>query len=207
MLLMENCGQRFPYLASLPRHKYTQKELAKQAKHKLYQSAYSNSKAGLIKWGRWGPDGRKRFLQLMFAIREACRKKGVRELELGILKEIQKELDLDKRKDKKHKAPPFASLTSDDEPLIPVCCKSDDEFFNNEDLPKKKLTPFLGQYRAIGKKNQEETDKNKEEDDATDDEGGKSKTDKAISEEEDGKKTGKKDSEEGDGGDGETSEL
>jgi hypothetical protein len=26
MLLMENCGQRFPYLASLPRHKYTQKK-------------------------------------------------------------------------------------------------------------------------------------------------------------------------------------
>jgi hypothetical protein len=66
---------------------------------------------------------------------------------------------MDKRKDNKRKVPPFASFTSKDEPLIPVCCESDDEFFNNEDLPKKKLTPFLGQYRAIGKKNQEEPDK------------------------------------------------
>jgi hypothetical protein len=88
MLLMENCGQRFPYLASLPWRKYTQKDLADQAKHKLYQSAYSNSKAGSIKWGGWGPDGRKHFSQLMVAIWEACRKKGVRVLELGILKEI-----------------------------------------------------------------------------------------------------------------------
>jgi hypothetical protein len=86
---MENRGQRFPYLASLPRCKYTQKELAEQAKHKLYQSAYSNSKARSIKWGGWGPDGQKRFSQVMVAIREARRKKGVRELELGILKEIQ----------------------------------------------------------------------------------------------------------------------
>jgi hypothetical protein len=85
--------------------------------------------------------------------------KRVRELELGILKEIQKEMGLDKRKDNKRKAPPVASFTSEDKPLIPVCCKSDDEFFNNEDLPKKKLTPFSGQYRAIGKKNQEELTK------------------------------------------------
>jgi hypothetical protein len=159
MLLMKNCGQRFPYLASLPRRKYTQKELAKQAKHKLHQSAYSNSKARLIKWGGWDAKGRKHFLELMMSIWEALRKKGVRELESGILKEIQKEMGLDKRKDNKSKAPPVASFTSKDEPLIPVCCQSDDEFFNNEDLPKKKLTPFLGQYRAIGKNNQEETDK------------------------------------------------
>jgi hypothetical protein len=95
----------------------------------------------------------------------------------GILKEIQKDLDLDKRKDNKRKAPPVASFMSEDEPLIPICCESDDEFFNNEDLPKKKLTPFSGKYRAIGKKNQEKRDKKKEEDDNTDDEGKKKKTD------------------------------
>jgi hypothetical protein len=201
MLLMENCGQRFPYLASLPRQKYTQKELAKQAKHKLYQSAYSNSKAGSIKWGGWGPDGRKRFSELMLSIRAARRKKGVRELELGILKEIQKDLDLDKRKDNKRKAPPFASFTSDDEPLIPVCCESDDEFFNNEDLPKKKLTPFSGKYRAIRKNNQEVTDKKKEDDDSTDDEDEKTKTSEDDSDDDGGKKkSGKDDSEEEDGG-------
>jgi hypothetical protein len=48
----------------------------------------------------------------MMSILEARRKKGVRELELGILKEIQKDLDMDKRKDNKRKAPPVASFTS-----------------------------------------------------------------------------------------------
>jgi hypothetical protein len=106
-------------------------------------------------------------------------------------------MGLDKRKDNKERtAPPVASFTSEDEPLIPVCCESDDEFFNNEDLPKKKLNPFSGQYRAIGKKNQEQTDKNKEEDNDTDDEGGKKKTGKDDFEEEDG----------GEGGKGEQSE-
>jgi hypothetical protein len=93
MLLMENCGQRFPY--------YTTKDLNEQAKHKVYQSAYSNSKAGSVRWGRWGPDGRKCFLELMISIRDARRKEEVCELELGLLKEIQKEMGLDKRKDNK----------------------------------------------------------------------------------------------------------
>jgi hypothetical protein len=130
------------------------------------------------------------------SIQEARHKKGVHELELGILKEIQKDLDLNKRKDNKHKASPVASFTSKDKPLIPICCKSDDEFFNNEDLPKKKLTPFLGKYRAIGKKKQEEPNKKKEDDDNTDDDGGKKKTGEDDSEEEDG----------GEGGEGEQSE-
>jgi hypothetical protein len=87
--------------------------------------------------------------------------KGVCELELGILKQIQKDLGMDKRKDNKRKAPPAASFTSGDEPLIPDCCESDNEFFDNKDLPKKKLTPFSGKYRAVGKQKQEDPTENR----------------------------------------------
>jgi hypothetical protein len=129
----------------------------------------------------------------MVAIREARRKEGVHELELGILKDIQKEMGLEKCKDNKRKAPSVASFTSEDEPLIPVCCKSDDKLFNNEDLPKKKLTPFFGKYREFGKEKEVAPGKKKEEDNDTDDEGGKKKTGEDDSEEEGDKQSEEED--------------
>ena len=191
ILLYENCGQRFPYLASLPRRKYTAKELAEQAKHPKYQSAYSNSKAGSVRWGGWEAEGRSRFTELLLSIREARRREGVRALELGILKEIQKDLGLKNGKDKKRKDPPAASLTKKDEPMIPVGCESDDEFFNDTSFPTKKLTPFAGKYRVVGKQKAAAEEEKKEEE-ASDD----SSDDTDLEEEKAKKKARKEDSEE-----------
>ena len=98
------------------------------------------------------------------SIRAVRRKEGTRALELGILKEIQAELGLNKAKDKKRKAPPVASFISKDEPMIPVCCESDDEFFDDEKLPAKKLAAFSGKYRKVGQVQQEKNRDDEEED-------------------------------------------
>ena len=149
-VLFENCGQRFPYLASLERKKFTNEEKEEQRANSKYTSAYSSANVGQEKFGGWNALGRKRFYDLCVHIRDVRRNPETLALESEILEEIQAEAGLDKKKDKKRKAPPLLDL-SKTEGFFHVCCESDQYDSDNEALKKQKMQeilPFATNYQA-----------------------------------------------------------
>ena len=149
-VLFENCGQRFPYLASLERKKFTSEEKEEQRENSKYTSAYSSANVGQEKFGGWNAAGRKRFYDLCVHIRDVRRNPETLALESEILEEIQAEAGLDKKKDKKRKAPPLLDL-SKTEGFFHVCCESDQYDSDDEALKKQKrqeILPFAANYQA-----------------------------------------------------------
>ena len=149
-VLFENCGQRFPYLASLERKKFTNEEKEEQRENSKYTSAYSSANVGQEKFGGWNAAGRKRFYDLCVHIRDVRRNPETLALESEILEEIQAEAGLDKKKDKKRKAPPLLDL-SKTEGFFHVCCESDQYDSDDEALKKQKMQeilPFAANYQA-----------------------------------------------------------
>ena len=149
-VLFENCGQRFPYLASLERKKFTSEEKEEQRENSKYTSAYSSANVGQEKFGGWNALGRKRFYDLCVHIRDVRRNPETLALESEILEEIQAEAGLDKKKDKKRKAPPLLDL-SKTEGFFHVCCESDQYDSDDEALKKQKMQeilPFAANYQA-----------------------------------------------------------
>lgn len=149
-VLFENCGQRFPYLASLERKKFTSEEKEEQRENSKYTSAYSSANVGQEKFGGWNAAGRKRFYDLCVHIRDVRRNPETLALESEILEEIQAEAGLDKKKDKKRKAPPLLDL-SKTEGFFHVCCESDQYDSDDEALKKQKMQeilPFAANYQA-----------------------------------------------------------
>ena len=149
-VLFENCGQRFPYLASLERKKFTNEEKEEQRENSKYTSAYSSANVGQEKFGGWNALGRKRFYDLCVHIRDVRRNPETLALESEILEEIQAEAGLDKKKDKKRKAPPLLDL-SKTEGFFHVCCESDQYDSDDEALKKQKMQeilPFAANYQA-----------------------------------------------------------
>jgi hypothetical protein len=167
-VLFENCGQRFPYLASLERRKYTKEEKQAQREHKEYTSQYSSATVGQEKFGGWNALGRKRYYDLCVHIREVRRDPETLALELEILEEIQADYGLDKKKEKKRKAPPLLDL-SKTEGFFHVCCESDEYDSDDEALKKQKeqeILPFVANYQAPAekKKRKKKTDSDEDED-------------------------------------------
>jgi hypothetical protein len=180
-VLYENCGQRFPYLASLPRKKYTTEELEEQKKHELYGSMYSDNTVGQQKIGGWNKEGRERFYALNTHIREVRRDPKVKAVEEDILAEIQEEMGLNKKKGKKRKGPPEEVDMTKSEAFVPICIESDAYDSDDEVLKKQKAKPlaaFVPNYRSVaqkkkkgkGKKGRNARKKDDEEEDEDEDE-------------------------------------
>lgn len=154
LLLYENCGQRFPYLARLKKRKFNKAELKVIAQHPEYTSAYSDANSGRASFGGWDAESRSRFSHLIAHIRGVRRDPKTHALEEEIKKEIQADYGGDKGEDKKRKATPLHDL-SKTENFDAVCCESDAYDSEDEVLKKQKtkeLLPFVAKYRPVAKK-------------------------------------------------------
>lgn len=141
VVIYENCGQRFPYLASLEDpSKYDEKNV-------LYQSAYSDSRSGQCKWGGWTNQGRRRFKDLHKAIQVSRGRDHVQKLESEILKEIQADNKINLNKKKKSKTLVFEE---DEDCEAPIGDDAGPEA-ENED-PASDLEDFEDNYRPVCKK-------------------------------------------------------
>jgi hypothetical protein len=150
----ENCEQHFPYLASLEQRKYTNEEKQEHREHEKYQSTYSSANVWQQKFGGWNAAGCKGFYDLCVHIQEVRRNHETLALELEILQEIQADLGLDKKKEKKRKAPPLLDF-SKTEGFFHVYCESDQYNSDDEALKKQKtkeILSFAANYEAPAEK-------------------------------------------------------
>lgn len=122
-VLYENCGQRFPYLATLPRS--IKERPTDYQKNPKYISAYSDEKCGQQKYGGWHRKGRDRFKDLIKVFRVSKSRPHVAALELQTLEKIRKDLGLDKASSKKRKGRVELDFEGEDVELAPVCLESD----------------------------------------------------------------------------------
>lgn len=144
-VLYENCGQRFPYLASIGSQKHDRF-------HPQYQSAYSSSESGSQKFGGWSLEGRERYAKILTAVRKAKKNGAAIPLEKSILEEIQVDLGLkDKLEDKKRKGRVPLDFEDDERGHAPVGVESDamSELEDEDDFDSQAFTP---KYRAPPKK-------------------------------------------------------
>ena len=136
VLYFENCGQRFPYCASLP----TGQNM--DLKHPLYQAAYSDGNGGQQKWGGWSADGRIRFRQLRKKIAAARRNPVVQELEHEILQELRKINKIgETRRRSTDKVQP--DYINNEDAVVEMDFDSEDE----DDSPP--LEKFAGVYKQV----------------------------------------------------------
>ena len=84
VLIYENCGQRMPYVAQC---KATGEEIDKT--HEKYQSKYTSSDEGQIKWGGWDCVGRARFIKMTDALKTAKKRPHVKKVEEEMLLRLQ----------------------------------------------------------------------------------------------------------------------
>ena len=145
-VLYENCGQRFPYLASLGNKKFDRC-------HPQYQSAYSSSESGSQKFGGWSVEGRERYKEILTWVRKSKKAGRAVPLETSILAEIQKELDITPGEDKKRKSREPQDFENDERAHAPVGVESDDmKDLDDEDVSTPK-------YRAPPKKKSKKSKK------------------------------------------------
>jgi hypothetical protein len=105
-------------------------------------------------------------------IREVRRNPKTLALELEILEEIQADYGLDKKKEKKRKAPQLLDL-SKTEGFFHVCCESDQYDSDDEALKKQKrqeILPFVANYQAPAEKKKRKKKTVSEDDDEDSDE-------------------------------------
>ena len=187
LLLYENCGQRFPYVAKLGKRGKGQKLTPVEKKHPEYQSAYSNAQSGQQKWGGWDLESRQRFKEILDHISIARRKPETEALETGILKEIRVEAGLESGDNKKQKSDGLSSYDIDHTKIAKVCVESD-EYDTDQEEKKKEFTPFAGKYRGTGPKKSTNTkaQKYKKDDDSEEEEDDEEVEDDEVDDEAEG---------------------
>lgn len=142
---MENCAQRFPYLAALKNGQSFDRYAPE------YQSAYTCAESGSQKFGGWSLEGRARYTDMLAWIRKAKKNGRSLALEREILAEIQEELGIEPGDGKKKKARVVMDFENDARAHAPVGVESD-AMSEIDDDESDELQTYTITFRAPPKK-------------------------------------------------------
>lgn len=133
LILMENCGQRFPFSAQLK----ADGVVALDDTHKKdpkYQSKYSQDHLGNVQWGGWTDEGRERYAKLRGIIATNKRKPHVYPMERVMLRRLQIKNKCGRKKKGKKTGADGAEAGPDPKTVSFIDVDSDDENADDSDI-------------------------------------------------------------------------